>query len=266
MFINFLSQKDLFLIAGPCVIESEKMCLEHAMVISKLCKQLHIPYIFKASYDKANRTSIDSFRGLGIKKGLSVLKKIRKNLRIPVLSDVHSIEEIKSVAEVVDIIQIPALLCRQTNLILAAAKTKKIINIKKGQFMAPFDMLSVIKKVESTGNKKILLTERGTCFGYNNLVSDMRAIPIMKKTGYPVIFDATHSVQLPGAGRGKSSGKREFVEPLALSAIAAGSNGLFLEAHKTPQKALCDGPNMVDFKLLERILKKAKQIRKIING
>lgn len=261
---NLPGQRNFFLIAGPCVIESEQMCLEHAQAIKDICKRQSLEFIFKSSYDKANRTSINSFRGPGVRKGIKILTKLRKQLKIPITSDVHSVDEIQAVSEILDIIQIPALLSRQTDLILAAAKTKKIINVKKGQFMAPADMRHVINKIESRGNKKIILTERGTCFGYHNLVSDMRSIPIMKRFGYPVVFDATHSAQLPSSAKDKSSGDRIFVETLALSAVAAGCDGLFLEVHKTPDKALCDGPNMISLKDLERLLRKAKQLRKAI--
>jgi len=256
----------LFLIAGPCVIESEKMCLEHALILKGISNKLGIPFIFKASYDKANRTSLRSFRGPGLAKGLAILEKVKKKLRIRVASDVHSVKEIKQAKRVLDVIQIPALLSRQTDLIVAAAKTQKIINVKKGQFMAPQDVKHVIDKIVASGNKKIFVTERGTCFGYHNLVNDMRSLPIMKKFGYPVIFDATHSVQLPSAGKGQSSGERMFVNTLTLSAVAAGCDGLFLEVHKNPKKALCDGANMIDFINLESLLKKAKQIRQVINA
>ncbi len=257
---------NLFLIAGPCVMESEKMCFEHAAILKDICDRLNIPFIFKSSYDKANRTSFKSFRGLGLKKGLNVLQKVRQQLKVPVISDVHLLPEIKYAKHILDVIQIPALLSRQTDLILAAARTNKIINVKKGQFMAPADMENVVKKIESTGNKKIFVTERGTCFGYNNLVSDMRSIPIMKKFGYPVVFDGTHSVQQPGAGRNKSLGQSCFAQTLALSAVAAGCNGLFLEVHKNPKKALCDGPNMINFKTLENLLIKAKKISEILDN
>ncbi|MCG2712423.1 MAG: 3-deoxy-8-phosphooctulonate synthase [Candidatus Omnitrophica bacterium] len=254
-----------FLICGPCVIESEKMALDHAAVLKDICSKLNVPFIFKSSFDKANRTSINSFRGPGIKKGLAILNKIKKQLRIPVTSDVHQPNEIAAVKTVLDIIQIPALLSRQTDLIVAAAKSKKIINVKKGQFMAPWDMQNVIKKIESAGNKKIIITERGTSFGYHNLVSDMRSIAIMRGFGYPVVFDATHSVQLPSAGNGKSSGERKFAPVLSLAAIASGAQGLFLEVHKSPEKALCDGPNMLTLAELECLLVKAIKIREIVN-
>ncbi|MDD5747128.1 MAG: 3-deoxy-8-phosphooctulonate synthase [Candidatus Omnitrophica bacterium] len=258
--------KGLFLIAGPCVIESEAMCLDHAAALKMMCAQLGIAFIFKSSYDKANRTSAASFRGPGIKKGLAILSKVKTKLNIPVLSDVHSIEEVAAAARVLDILQIPALLCRQTDLIVAAARTGKIINVKKGQFLAPGDMGNVVKKIESAGNKKIVLTERGTSFGYHNLVSDMRAIPIMRKFKYPVVFDATHSVQLPSAANNQSSGERGFVETLSLSAVAAGCDGLFMEVHRAPDRALCDGPNMIALEELRRLLVKAMKIREVVRG
>lgn len=254
-----------FLICGPCVLESEKMALEHAAILKDICRNLNIPLIFKSSFDKANRTSIKSFRGPGIKKGLKILKKVKDQIGVPVTSDVHQPNEVAAAKAVLDIIQIPALLCRQTDLIVAAAKSKKTVNVKKGQFMAPGDMRNVIKKIESCGNKKIIITERGTSFGYHNLVSDMRSIPIMNKLGYPIVFDATHSVQLPSAGNEKSSGQREFAPVLSLSAIASGAQGLFLEVHKAPKKALCDGPNMLTPAVLEKLLIKAIKIQEIVN-
>jgi len=259
-------QENLFVICGPCVIESEKTAISHARALKKICQKLKVLFIFKASFDKANRTSGNSFRGPGIKKGLKILGKIKKDLNIPVTSDIHQIEEISLAADVLDLIQIPALLSRQTDLIQAAAKTKKPINVKKGQFMAPEDVKGVVEKIEAVGNKKIIITERGTTFGYHNLVSDMRAIPIMKRFGYPVVFDATHSVQLPSAAGGKSGGEREFAGTLALSAVAAGVDGLFLEVHQNPDKALCDGPNMITPKELHSLLAKAKKIGEIVSG
>jgi len=254
-----------FIIAGPCVIESQNMALEHADLIKTICSKLQIPFIFKSSYDKANRTSVKSFRGPGIKQGLQILKKVKQQIKIPVITDIHTADEVSVAKQVVDIIQIPALLSRQTDILIAAAKSKKIVNIKKGQFMAPLDMENAVNKIKSMGNNKIIITERGTTFGYNNLVSDMRSIPIMHSFGYPIVFDATHSVQLPGAGKGKSLGQREFVETLSLSSIAAGANALFLEVHLNPDKAKCDGPNMLAVKNLEKLLKKAKKIWEIVN-
>jgi 2-dehydro-3-deoxyphosphooctonate aldolase (KDO 8-P synthase) len=248
-----------FLIAGPCVIENERLALETAHRIAEIAGALKMPYIFKSSYDKANRTSLSSFRGLGIAEGLAILKKVRDQAGVPVLTDVHSVEEAEQAGKVVDVLQIPAFLCRQTDLLVAAARTGRVVNVKKGQFLAPGDMANVVAKVEESGNRRILLTERGTTFGYNNLVVDMRALPIMRRLGYPVVFDATHSVQLPGGGGTKSSGQREFVEPLACAAAAAGCDGFFMEVHPDPDHAPSDGPNMVPLhdlkKLLERLLR-----------
>jgi 2-dehydro-3-deoxyphosphooctonate aldolase (KDO 8-P synthase) len=258
--IKIGNNNPLVLIAGPCVIESQGLCLDTARAIKDIASKLGIPYIFKSSFDKANRLSIGSYRGPGIKKGLEVLSKVKEKLKIPVLSDIHCSKDISEAAKVLDVIQIPALLCRQTDIVVTAAKTGKAINIKKGQFLAPWDILPIIKKIESVGNKNIILTERGVCFGYNNLVSDFRSLKIMREFGYPVVYDATHSVQLPG-GRGISSGgQREFVEGLSRAAVAFGCDGLFLEVHPEPEEALCDGPNMISLKELERLL---KQIRKI---
>lgn len=265
IFLEKKGKRKFFLICGPCVIESEKMALEHAAILKDICCQFNIPFIFKSSFDKANRTSIKSFRGPGIKKGLSILKKIKNQIKVPVTSDVHQPNEVAAAKSVLDIIQIPALLSRQTDLLVAAAKSKKTVNVKKGQFMAPQDMLNVIRKIRSQGNNKIIITERGTSFGYHNLVSDMRSIAIMKKFGYPVAFDATHSVQLPSAGSGKSSGEKEFASILSLGAIASGAQGLFLEVHITPKKALCDGPNMLTPRELEKLLQKAIKIQEIVN-
>jgi len=250
----------LVLIAGPCVIESEEACLYTARRIEKIAGEHKIPFIFKSSFDKANRLSVDSYRGPGLKKGLAVLKKIKKELKIPILSDVHCQKEISEAAEVLDVIQIPAFLCRQTDIVVAAAKTGKAVNIKKGQFLAPWDILPIIKKVESSGNRQILITERGACFGYNNLVSDLRSIAIMQEFGYPVIYDATHSVQLPGGKGGSSGGQRQFVAGLSRAAVAFGCDGLFLEVHLAPDKAPCDGPNMISLEELAKLLKQIKKI------
>ena len=239
------SPRRLFLIAGPCVIENEKLCLQTAASLKKTCASLGIYYVFKASFDKANRTSAKSFRGPGIENGLKILAKVREKFGVPVLTDVHSEAQVSAAAEVVDILQIPAFLCRQTDLIEAAVATGKIVNLKKGQFLSPQEMGRVAEKARLAGAKKILLTERGTTFGYNNLVADMRSIPIMKSFGFPVVFDATHSVQLPGGGGDKSSGQREFAPVLARCALAAGADGIFLETHPQPDKALSDGPNMI---------------------
>ncbi len=258
-------KKDFFLIAGPCVIESEKMCLQHAAILKDICGKLGIPFIFKSSYDKANRTSVTAFRGPGIRKGLAILKKVKKQIKVPVLSDVHLPAEVTFAKDVLDVIQIPALLSRQTDLLLAAAKTGRVVNIKKGQFMAPSDMKNVIGKIESAGNRKIILTERGTSFGYHNLVCDMRSLPIMSEFGYPVVFDATHSVQLPSVDCDKSTGERVFIEPLSLAAVGAGVDGLFLEVHLSPEKALCDAANMIAMKDIEALLVKAKRVSEIVN-
>jgi 2-dehydro-3-deoxyphosphooctonate aldolase (KDO 8-P synthase) len=248
------------LISGPCVIEDRDTTFEIAEFLKNLTDRLEIPLIFKASYDKANRTSIDSYRGPGIEKGLDLLSCIREKFHVPVISDVHQISEVALAGQMLDVIQIPAFLCRQTDLVIAVAKTGKPINIKKGQFLAPWDMKNVVEKAKSTGNSRILLTERGATFGYNNLVTDFRSIKIMQDTGCPVIFDATHSVQLPGGSGKSSSGQREFAPLLARAAIAAGADGIFLEVHKDPDKALSDGPNSLRLDTLERILTQLKAI------
>lgn len=255
-----LEPNRLFLIAGPCVIEDEKLMIETARQLKKITADSSIPFIFKSSYDKANRSSIQSFRGPGLDEGLKILRKIRNEFDLPILTDIHSPEEAERAAEVVDVLQIPAFLCRQTDLLLAAGKTGRAVNVKKGQFMAPWDMGNVVEKIESTDNRKIFLTDRGVSFGYNNLVSDMRAIPILKRHGYPVVFDATHSVQLPGGAGKTSSGQREFVSPLARAAVAAGCDGLFLEVHPDPDHAPSDGPNMLSLKELPALLNQVKRI------
>jgi 2-dehydro-3-deoxyphosphooctonate aldolase (KDO 8-P synthase) len=239
------SPRRLFLIAGPCVIESEKLCRQVAASLSKTCRQLGVYYIFKASFDKANRTSGRAFRGPGLAAGLKTLAGIREEFGVPVLTDVHTETQAGLAGEVVDILQIPAFLCRQTDLIDAAVTTGKIVNLKKGQFLSPREMGRVAEKARLAGGKHILLTERGTTFGYNNLVADLRSIPIMQSFGFPVVFDATHSVQLPGGGGDQSAGQREFAPVLARAALAAGANGLFIETHPRPDQALSDGPNMI---------------------
>lgn len=254
------------LIAGPCVIEDGERLVDIASEIREISISFGIPLIFKASYDKANRSSVRSFRGPGIKEGLKALERIKNKLGIPILSDVHNIEEVRRAEGILDVIQIPALLCRQTDLILAAARTGRTVNIKKGQFLSPWEMINITEKIESTGNNSIILTERGTTFGYNNLVVDMRGIPIMKGSGYPVIFDATHSVQLPGGAGSSSSGQSEFVPVLARAAIAAGCDGLFLEVHPSPKDALCDGPNMIDLAALKGLLSQVMRIYMAIKG
>ncbi|OQW62520.1 MAG: 3-deoxy-8-phosphooctulonate synthase [Nitrospira sp. ST-bin5] len=249
-----------FLIAGPCVIESEQLVLDTAGKIAEITKSLGIPYVFKASFDKANRTSIKSYRGPGIEQGLAVLKKVKDQLGLPVLTDVHTDEQATEAGKVVDVLQIPAFLCRQTDLLIAAAKTGKVVNVKKGQFLSPPEMANAVKKVEECGSQRIVLTERGSSFGYNNLVVDMRSFPIMRSFGYPVVFDATHSVQLPGGGGTKSSGQREFVEPLACAAAGAGVDGFFMEVHPNPDEALSDGPNMVPLHQLKSLLERVMRI------
>ncbi len=254
------------LIAGPCQLESEKHALEIASELKKITERLGIGLIYKTSFDKANRTSLKGKRGAGLEKSLPVFDKIRKDVGIPVLTDVHTAEQCEIVSKHVDVLQIPAFLCRQTDLLIAAAKTGKIINVKKGQFLAPWDMVNVTKKIEDSGNKNILVTERGASFGYNTLVSDMRSLPIMAKNGYPVIFDATHSVQQPG-GQGESSGgQREFVQYLARAAVAVGVAGVFIETHQDPDNAPSDGPNMVPLNKLENLLKQITDIDNLIKN
>ena len=250
----------LFLIAGPCVIENEKLCRQVAASLIKTCRQLDIFYVFKASFDKANRTSAKSFRGPGLEEGLKILARIRDDFGVPVLTDVHNEAQAVAAGENVDILQIPAFLCRQTDLIETAVRTGKIVNLKKGQFLSPGEMGRVAEKAAIAGGNRILLTERGTTFGYHNLVADMRSIPIMKGFGFPVVFDATHSVQLPGGGGDKSSGQREFAPVLAGSALAAGANGLFIETHPKPDEALSDGPNMIPLAEMPAVLKRLKKI------
>lgn len=258
--------KGLFLLAGPCVIEDPERTLMIGHRTKEICDRLGIPYIFKASFDKANRSSYSSFRGPGLEEGLKILAHIKKELQVPVVSDIHSVEQIEPAAEVLDVLQIPAFLCRQTDLVYGAAKTGKCVNVKKGQFMAPKDMINVLKKMEEAGNENLMLTERGASFGYNNLVVDMRSFPIMRDFGYPVIFDATHSVQLPGGAGTKSSGQREFVPFLSRAAVGAGVDGLFMEVHDNPEEALSDGPNMVRLDDLEAILRDLKAIDTIVKG
>jgi len=256
--------RPLVLVAGPCVIESEAATLRHAERLMTICNGLSMPLIFKASYDKANRTSISGFRGPGMRDGLKILAKVKDSLGLPVLSDIHSIEQVAPAAEVLDVLQIPAFLCRQTDLITAAAQSGRVINVKKGQFLAPWDMKNVAGKAVAAGNENIILTERGASFGYNNLVVDMRTFPIMRSTGFPVIFDATHSVQLPG-GQGESSGgQREYVEYLSRAAVAAGIDGIFMEVHEDPDKALCDGPNSIPLNDLPALLKTLKSIDALV--
>jgi len=254
----------LFLIAGPCVIESESHARKMAESVAKIAADAGIPYIFKASYDKANRSSAKSFRGPGAKEGLRILGKIQSDLKLPVLTDIHEREQAAPAAEVVDILQIPAFLSRQTDLLEAAAKTNRIVNVKKAQFLSPWDMKNVVDKLADTGNNNIMLTERGATFGYQNLVVDIRSFPIMKKFGYPVIFDATHSVQLPGGQGNASGGQPEFIEPLARAAVAAGVDGVFLETHDNPAEALSDGPNALPLAQLPALLARLKELSTLV--
>ena len=258
--------KGLFVLAGPCVIEDYDRTLAIGKRAKEICERLGVPYIFKASFDKANRSSFSSFRGPGLEEGLKMLASIKKELNVPVVSDIHSIEQIEPAAEVLDILQIPAFLCRQTDLVYGAAKIGKCVNVKKGQFMAPKDMENVLNKMKETGNENLMLTERGFSFGYNNLVVDMRSFPIMRSFDYPVIFDATHSVQLPGGAGTKSSGNREFVPNLARAAVASGVDGLFFEVHDNPEEALSDGPNMLYLDQFEAVLRDLVAIDKIVKG
>lgn len=255
-----------FIIAGPCVIENEETTLKVADFLKETSVAMDIPVIFKASYDKANRTSLDSFRGPGVDKGLEVIQKVKERTGLYVLSDVHEIREVEKAARVLDIIQIPAFLCRQTDLLLTAARTGLPINIKKGQFISPWDMEPVIGKITSTGNRNILVTERGASFGYNNLIFDIRSIPVITGFGFPVVFDATHSVQLPGSIGTSSGGQREFVEYLARAAVAAGANGVFMEVHPNPDSALCDGPNSLPFDQVKPLLALLKEIHGLVHS
>ena len=248
------------LIAGPCVIESEELCMNVAKTIKDIAERLDLDYYFKASFDKANRTSITSYRGPGIEEGLRVLKKVKKEVGVKVVTDIHEPWQAEKAAEVCDMLQIPAFLCRQTDLLVAAAKTGKLINVKKAQFLAPWDMKNVVSKLEEAGNRSIMLCERGSTFGYNTLVVDMSGISEMKKFGYPVVFDATHSVQKPGGKGNSTGGNREYVEPLAKAAIAAGADHLFFEVHPDPDKALSDGPNMVKLDEFEGLLKRVIKV------
>lgn len=255
----------LLVIAGPCVIEDESTTVAIARELKEIQKRLNLPFVFKASYDKANRTSIHSYRGPGLESGLDLLDFIRARYELPVLSDVHQVKEIEKAAQVLDIIQIPAFLCRQTDLLIRAAETGLPVNVKKGPFLSPWDMGFVVGKISESGNNQILVTERGSSFGYNNLVVDMRSLPILAGLGYPVIFDATHSVQLPGAGQGVSGGEREFVPFLARAAVGAGVQGIFLEVHLDPGKALCDGANSWPLDRLESLLRSLMAIHEVVN-
>ncbi len=259
-----IGENKLTILAVPCAIESQSILDETASALKEICQKLDINYVFKSSSDKANRSSVTSFRGPGIKKGLEMLAEVKSKYNLPVVTDIHTPDQAKPVSEVADILQIPAFLCRQTDLLVAAAKTGKIVNIKKGQFLAPQQMKSLVKKVEDSGNNKIMLTDRGTSFGYNNLVTDFRSIPIMKEFGYPVVFDATHSVQMPGSNGDSTGGDRRFVPLLAKAAMAVGADVLFFEIHPDPECALCDGPNMLYLKDAEKVFSTCKEIFELV--
>lgn len=254
------------LLAGPCVLEELDRALKIAEKIKEITEKLGIPYVFKASYDKANRSSIKSYRGPGLEKGLEILTEIKEKFKVPIISDIHTSRQARIAGEILDIVQVPAFLSRQTDLVMAAGETGKIVNVKKGQFLAPWDIDHVVKKIETTGNKKILLTERGVSFGYNNLVVDMKSLPRLRKTGYPVVFDATHSVQLPGGAGDKSGGEREYVPYLTRAAMGVGIDALFLEVHDQPEEALSDGANMVPLSELENLLQQALKIDKVVKS
>ena len=260
----------LLLLAGPCALESGELGWRIAKEMKEICQRLGISYVFKASFDKANRTSLDSFRGPGLRNGLRQLDRIRQEVGVPVVSDVHESNQVDLAADALDIIQIPAFLCRQTDLLVAAAKSGRTVNLKKGQFTSPWDMRHAVKKIRAAGCNRLLLTERGTSFGYNNLVVDMRSLPVMRSLGCPVIFDATHSVQLPGGMGGSSGGQRQFIPTLSRAAVAAGIDGLFMEVHPDPDKALCDGPNSIPLNqveaLLEQLLAIRETVQKVSNG
>lgn len=256
----------LTILAGPCAMESKDILFSAAEALKKITDEIGVNFVFKCSYDKANRTSLTSYRGLGIEKGLELLAAAKKAFDVPIVTDIHSVEQAPLAAEVADIIQIPAFLCRQTDLLIAAAKTGKIVNIKKGQFLSPYQMKSIAKKVSDSGNSDIVITDRGVSFGYNNLVSDMRTVPIIHELGYPLIFDATHSVQLPGGGGTYTSGERKFVSTLAKSATAAGADGLFFEVHPNPDEALCDGPNQINFEMAKNLIRICNDIFNLLRN
>ena len=261
-----VGNSEIFLIAGPCVIESEDLVMEVAGKMKEITEKQGIKYVFKASFDKANRTSINSFRGPGLEKGLEILSRVKSKYNLPIATDIHEPWQCKEASKVIDILQIPAFLCRQTDLLIAAAETGKAVNIKKGQFLAPWDMKNVIKKFEEVGNPNIMLCERGTTFGYNNLVVDMRALLEMRKLGYPIVFDATHSVQIPGGQGETTGGNREYVYPLMRSAAAIGIDGIFAEVHPDPDNAMSDGPNMLRLDKIEEVLKSVKKFDDIVKN
>jgi 2-dehydro-3-deoxyphosphooctonate aldolase (KDO 8-P synthase) len=256
----------LAVIAGPCVIESKESALRHAAALKERADRVGVPYIFKASYDKANRSSADSFRGLGLDQGLAILAEVKAKIGVPVLTDVHESAQVAAVKEVADILQIPAFLCRQTDFVAAVAQSGRVVNVKKGQFLAPWDMRNVIDKILSTGNQQILVTERGASFGYNNLVSDMRSLVVMREMGYPVVFDATHSLQLPGGLGNASGGERKYSPALARAGVATGIDALFMEVHENPDQALSDGPNSLALENFEALLRKVKEIDALVKG
>ncbi len=254
----------LFVIAGPCVIESEEHCLKIGGQMAEVCGELGLPYIFKASFDKANRTSLHSYRGPGLEEGLAILGRVRARLGVPVTSDIHEPAQAEPAAAVLDLLQIPALLCRQTDLVVAAARTGRAVNLKKGQFLAPWDMRYVVEKAVSTGNRRLLVTERGTCFGYNNLVVDFRSLSSLQDLGFPVVFDATHSVQVPGGGRDRSSGEPRFIRPLARAAVVSGADGVFLEVHDAPERALSDGANSLALAEVKVVLEDLLELHAVV--
>jgi len=258
--------RPLVVIAGPCVIESKDSALRHAAALKQIADRVGVPFVFKSSYDKANRSSVNSFRGLGLAMGLEILAEVKAKIGAPILTDVHEIDQIAAVKEVADILQIPAFLCRQTDFVVAVAKSGRVVNVKKGQFLAPWDMGNVVEKIRSAGNEQILLTERGASFGYNNLVSDMRSLVVMRELGYPVIFDATHSLQLPGGLGHASGGERKFIPALARAGVAAGIDALFMEVHEDPDHALSDGPNSLALENFESLLKTVKAIDALIRA
>jgi 2-dehydro-3-deoxyphosphooctonate aldolase (KDO 8-P synthase) len=256
----------LVVIAGPCVIESKESALRHAAALKQRADRVGLPYIFKSSYDKANRSSVHSFRGLGFDKGLAILAEVKHKIGVPVLTDVHECDQVAAVKEVADILQIPAFLCRQTDFVAAVAKSGKVVNVKKGQFLAPWDMRNVIDKIISTGNQQILVTERGASFGYNNLVSDMRSLVVMREMGYPVVFDATHSLQLPGGLGDASGGERKYIPALSRAAVSVGIDALFMEVHENPDQALSDGPNSLALDNFEALIRQVKEIDALVKG
>ncbi|HEX6768157.1 MAG TPA: 3-deoxy-8-phosphooctulonate synthase [Candidatus Binatia bacterium] len=256
----------LAVIAGPCVIESKDSALRHAAALKERADRVGVPYIFKSSYDKANRSSVNSYRGLGLEKGLAILAEVKQKIGVPVLTDVHEIDQVAAVKDVADILQIPAFLCRQTDFVVAVAQSGKVVNVKKGQFLAPWDMRNVIDKILSAGNERILVTERGASFGYNNLVSDMRSLVVMREMGYPVVFDATHSLQLPGGLGNASGGERKYISALSRAGVATGIDALFMEVHENPEQALSDGPNSLALANFEALIRKVKEIDALVKG